>query len=90
MKYASLGPRATFTEAALRSLPDASRKRAIPHVTVPDAPSAARSGASECAVVPLENLRHGSRARHSEGARSRIRSLAHAGRGAAARNASSR
>ncbi|MFE5079696.1 prephenate dehydratase [Streptomyces mirabilis] len=55
MKYTYLGPPGTFTEAALRSLPNASGIQAMPRATVPAALSAVRSGESDCAVVPLEN-----------------------------------
>ncbi|WP_051820024.1 prephenate dehydratase [Streptomyces sp. NRRL S-920] len=55
MKYTYLGPRGTFTEAALRSLPNSSEIRAEPRATVPAALANVRSGKSDCAVVPLEN-----------------------------------
>ncbi|MFD4986513.1 prephenate dehydratase [Streptomyces sp. NPDC058374] len=55
MKYTYLGPRGTFTEAALRSLPNASEIFAEPRATVPAALADVRSGESDCAVVPLEN-----------------------------------
>ncbi|MFF4389882.1 prephenate dehydratase [Streptomyces sp. NPDC001552] len=55
MKYTYLGPRGTFTEAALRSLTNASEIYAEPRVTVSAALADVRSGESDCAVVPLEN-----------------------------------
>jgi prephenate dehydratase len=55
MKYAYLGPEATFTEAALRLLPNAEGLTAQPFPTVPTALRAVQSGECVGAVVPLEN-----------------------------------
>jgi prephenate dehydratase len=54
-RYAYLGPAGTFTEAALRTLPDAEQAELTPADTVPAALDAVRSGAADAAVVPIEN-----------------------------------
>ena len=53
--YAYLGPEGTFTEAALRSLPEAATRELVPMVSVPAALDAVRSGAAAAALVPIEN-----------------------------------
>ena len=59
-RYSYLGPEGTFTEQALRSLPDAGQARPAPCTTVTVALDAVRSGASDGAVVPIENSVEGS------------------------------
>lgn len=54
-RYAYLGPEGTFTEAALRSLPAAAHRQAIPCTSVTAALDAVRSGEADGAVVPIEN-----------------------------------
>ncbi|MDT3398836.1 prephenate dehydratase [Streptomyces sp. B1866] len=54
-RYAYLGPEGTFTEAALRSLPEAATRELVPMVSVPAALDAVRSGAAAAALVPIEN-----------------------------------
>jgi len=54
-QYAYLGPEGTFTEAALRSLPEAATRELVPMVSVPTALDAVRSGAAAAALVPIEN-----------------------------------
>lgn len=55
MRYAYLGPEATFTEAALRLLPSVESITAQPFPTVPAALRAVQSGECAGALVPLEN-----------------------------------
>ncbi len=55
IRYAYLGPEGTFTEAALRTLPDAEQAEKYPCATVPAALDAVRSGQADGAVVPIEN-----------------------------------
>ena len=59
-RYSYLGPEGTFTEQALRSLPDAATARLDPCSTVTVALDAVRSGAADGAVVPIENSVEGS------------------------------
>src|SRR5207302_128668 len=59
-RYAFLGPRGTFCEAALRSLPAAERAEHLACVSVADALDAVRRGDAGGAVVPLENSVEGS------------------------------
>ncbi len=59
-RYSYLGPEGTFTEQALRSLPDAASARLEPCSTVTVALDSVRSGASDGAVVPIENSVEGS------------------------------
>ncbi|MDX6224749.1 MAG: prephenate dehydratase [Frankiales bacterium] len=59
-RYAYLGPEGTFTEAALRSLPSASKADLMPCSTVPAALDAVRQGEADGAMVPLENSVEGS------------------------------
>ena len=54
-RYAYLGPKGTFTEAALRSLPAAARAELQPCGSVGLALDAVRTGTADGAVVPLEN-----------------------------------
>ncbi|REE97484.1 prephenate dehydratase [Thermomonospora umbrina] len=60
MRYAYLGPQGTFTEAALRSVPEAEGAEHLPYATVPAALDALRRGDVEAAVVALENSVEGS------------------------------
>lgn len=53
--YAYLGPEGTFTEVALRTLPEAATRELIPMVSVPATLDAVRSGEVEAAFVPIEN-----------------------------------
>jgi len=55
-----LGPEGTFTEAALRTVPAASRADLQPQPTVVAALDAVRTGAADGAVVPIENSVEGS------------------------------
>ncbi|HKE71861.1 MAG TPA: prephenate dehydratase [Nocardioidaceae bacterium] len=59
-RYAYLGPEGTFTEAALRTVPAASRADLQPQPTVVAALDAVRTGAADGAVVPIENSVEGS------------------------------
>jgi prephenate dehydratase len=54
-KYTYLGPEGTFTEAALRTLPEAATKVLVPMISVPAALDAVRRGEAGAAMVPLEN-----------------------------------
>ncbi|WP_431047613.1 prephenate dehydratase [Streptomyces sp. P1-3] len=54
-RYTYLGPEGTFTEAALRTLPEAATRELVPMVSVPAALDAVRSGAAAGALVPIEN-----------------------------------
>src|SRR5688572_7348263 len=60
MRYAYLGPQGTFTEAALRAVPDAAGAEHLPYATVPAALDALRRREVEAAVVALENSVEGS------------------------------
>ncbi|MEV0219392.1 prephenate dehydratase [Streptomyces sp. NPDC050704] len=53
--YAYLGPEGTFTEVALRTLPESATRELIPMVSVPAALDAVRNGEAEAAFVPIEN-----------------------------------
>ncbi|HEY8478773.1 MAG TPA: prephenate dehydratase [Spirillospora sp.] len=59
-RYAYLGPRGTFTEAALLSLPEAADAEHVPYSTVPAALEALRRHEVDTAVVALENSVEGS------------------------------
>ena len=59
-RYGYLGPRGTFCEAALRTLPSAARGEREPYVSVADALDAVRRGDVEAALVPFENSVEGS------------------------------
>ncbi|MFG2195636.1 prephenate dehydratase [Streptomyces sp. NPDC048639] len=54
-RYTFLGPEGTFTEAALRTLPEAATRELTPMVSVPAALDAVRSGDAAAALVPIEN-----------------------------------
>ncbi|GAU66817.1 putative prephenate dehydratase [Streptomyces sp. NBRC 110611] len=54
-RYTYLGPAGTFTEAALRSLPEAATRELVPMVSVPTALDAVRAGDAAAALVPIEN-----------------------------------
>jgi prephenate dehydratase len=54
-RYTYLGPEGTFTEAALRSLPEAATRELVPMVSVPAALDAVRAGEAAAALVPIEN-----------------------------------
>ena len=54
-RYAYLGPEATFTEAALRTLPGIDDAECISFPTVAAALDAVRNGAVDAAMAPLEN-----------------------------------
>lgn len=58
--YAYLGPRGTFTEAALLSMPDAAGASHIPVPSVASAFAAVRNGSADAALVPIENSVEGS------------------------------
>lgn len=53
--YTYLGPEGTFTEAALRSLPETAGATLRPMVSVPATLDAVRRGEATAAMVPLEN-----------------------------------
>jgi prephenate dehydratase len=54
-RYAYLGPSGTFTEAALRTLPDAGQAEQVPCATIQAALEAVRLGSVDAAVVPIES-----------------------------------
>lgn len=58
--FAYLGPRGTFAEAALRSMPRAQGAQLVPCQSVQATLEAARSGAATAALVPIENSVEGS------------------------------
>ena len=60
MKVAYLGPRGSFADAALRTLPWAASADVVPAVSVQAALAMARSGDVDAALVPLENSVEGS------------------------------
>ncbi|MFJ7042236.1 prephenate dehydratase [Streptomyces sp. NPDC101112] len=53
--YVYLGPEGTFTEVALRTLPESATRELVPMVSVPAALDAVRTGEAEAAFVPIEN-----------------------------------
>jgi prephenate dehydratase len=59
-RYAYLGPEGTFAEAALRTIPAASRGELQPQPTVGAALEAVRRGDADHALVPIENSVEGS------------------------------
>ncbi|WP_314176130.1 prephenate dehydratase [Streptomyces winkii] len=54
-RYTYLGPEGTFTEAALRTLPEAATRELTPMVSVPTALDAVRNAEAAAALVPIEN-----------------------------------
>jgi prephenate dehydratase len=54
-RYTYLGPEGTFTEAALRTLPEAATRELVPMVSVPAALDAVRASEAAGALVPIEN-----------------------------------
>jgi prephenate dehydratase len=54
-RYAFLGPEGTFTEAALRTIPEAREASLLPCRSVSVALDAVRRGSADAALVPLEN-----------------------------------
>ncbi|WP_369267351.1 prephenate dehydratase [Streptomyces harbinensis] len=54
-RYTYLGPEGTFTEAALRTLPEAATRELVPMISVPAALDAVRAGDAAGALVPIEN-----------------------------------
>lgn len=50
--YAYLGPEGTFTEVALRTLPETATRELVPYVSVQSALDAVRTGEAEAAFVP--------------------------------------
>jgi prephenate dehydratase len=54
-RYTYLGPSGTFTEAALRTLPDAGQAELVPSATIQAALEAVRLGSADAAVVPIES-----------------------------------
>ena len=59
-RFAYLGPEGTFAEAALRTIPAASRGTLLPQPSVHAAIEAVRAGDADAAMVPLENSVEGS------------------------------
>ncbi|MFE3106585.1 prephenate dehydratase [Kitasatospora indigofera] len=54
-RYTYLGPEGTFTEAALRTLPEAGTRELVPLTSVPAVLDAVREGQASGAFVPIEN-----------------------------------
>ncbi|MFI5529014.1 prephenate dehydratase [Kitasatospora sp. NPDC051853] len=54
-RYTYLGPEGTFTEAALRTLPEAATRELVPLASVPAVLDAVRGGEASGAFVPVEN-----------------------------------
>jgi prephenate dehydratase len=54
-RYTYLGPEGTFTEAALRTLPEAATRELVPMISVPAALDAVRNREAGGALVPIEN-----------------------------------
>ncbi|WP_037574435.1 prephenate dehydratase [Phaeacidiphilus oryzae] len=54
-RYTYLGPEGTFTEAALRTLPEAATRELVPMDSVPAALDAVRRGEAAGALVAIEN-----------------------------------
>ncbi|MFC7218007.1 prephenate dehydratase [Streptomyces polyrhachis] len=54
-RFTYLGPEGTFTEAALRTLPEAATRELVPMVSVPAVLDAVRGGEAAGALVPIEN-----------------------------------
>jgi prephenate dehydratase len=60
VRFGYLGPAGTFTETALRSLPEAETAEVVPFVSVSCALDAVRSGDVDAALIPFENSVEGS------------------------------
>jgi prephenate dehydratase len=58
-RIAFLGPQATFTEQALRSLPEASGAELVPCAGSPAVLAAVRDGSADAGCVPIENTVEG-------------------------------
>ncbi|MFI8301662.1 prephenate dehydratase [Streptomyces nigra] len=54
-RYGYLGPEGTFTERALRTLPEVAKRDLVPWPSIPAALDAVRRGETCAAMVPLEN-----------------------------------
>ncbi|MEV0322093.1 prephenate dehydratase [Streptomyces sp. NPDC050658] len=54
-RFSYLGPEGTFSEAALRTLPEARTAECLPMMSIPAALDAARAGEVDAALVPIEN-----------------------------------
>jgi prephenate dehydratase len=54
-RYVYLGPEGTFSEQALRTLPETARGEVAAARSVPEALDAVRAGEADAALVPLEN-----------------------------------
>ncbi|MGA8117857.1 MAG: prephenate dehydratase [Actinocatenispora sp.] len=54
-RFSYLGPEGTFSEVALRTVPEAADGELVPARSVPEALDAVRSGEVDAAVAPLEN-----------------------------------
>ncbi|WP_407566163.1 prephenate dehydratase [Streptomyces sp. 184] len=54
-RFTYLGPEGTFTEAALRTLPEAATRELVPMVSVPAVLDSVRGGGAAGALVPIEN-----------------------------------
>ncbi|WP_112138655.1 prephenate dehydratase [Glycomyces dulcitolivorans] len=59
MEFAYLGPRGTFTEAALRRLPAAKAAATVPMASIPEILDAVRRGEVDAGFVPIENSQEG-------------------------------
>ena len=59
-RYAYLGPRGTFAEAALLAMPASADAEIVPAISVPVALSMVREGSVSGALVPIENSVEGS------------------------------
>jgi prephenate dehydratase len=55
LRFAYLGPEGTFSEAAVRTMPEAADATLLPFRTVSAALDAVRGGGADAALVPLEN-----------------------------------
>lgn len=55
IRFAYLGPEGTFTESALRTLPEAATRELVPMVSVSAALDAVRAREVKAALVPIEN-----------------------------------
>ncbi|MFN8185913.1 MAG: prephenate dehydratase [Gaiellales bacterium] len=59
-QIAFLGPRGTFSEEAMLSLPELAAAEHLPKGSIPEVIAAVESGEADCCVVPLENAIEGS------------------------------